>query len=107
MSYPPYAYDSIDPRKEENMHDILSLPIIELAGITKEVYSTGEDEYHYTVGYLMSINGDDEMVVNCYPVHKKQLLALPLITEDSKITVMRQEGTKLVFDRYETVSTQV
>ena len=71
------------------MADQLVLPIIELAGITKQFYSDGSESYHFEVGYLMSINGDDEMVLNCYPVHKKQLLALPLITEDTPITIMQ------------------
>lgn len=91
---------------KDGLH-LINLPIIELAGITKVLYEDESENYHFDVSYLCAINGNDEMVLNCYPVHKAQLLALPLITEDTEIQVMQQIENGSIPVRKTTVRDQI
>lgn len=65
----------------------INFPILELAGITKQFYADGSEEYHFEVGYLIDVGGS-ETVLNCYPTTKYQLLQLPLVEESTPITIM-------------------
>ena len=69
----------------------MNFPIFEFAGITQQIYDDGSGCFHYEVGYLLDVGGS-EVVANVYPTTKAQLLQLPMITEDTEITVMQQDG---------------
>ena len=73
-----------------NQH--INFPILELAGITKQIYSDGSGSYHYDISYLIDVNGV-ETVLNCYPSSKAQLRLFPLVTDETSIQVMQHGVT--------------
>lgn len=73
---------------------MLNFPIIELAFVHQVFYSGDADiqkNSHYVVSYLLDINGK-ETVCEIYPSSLDAVLSLPLVTKDTPIQYVWDNG---------------
>jgi len=69
----------------------INLPIIELSSVEMIMYNDGSGCYHLNANYLYQMDGNDELV-GSFSGRKDHIRQLPLINDDTHVSIMTEDG---------------